>query len=236
MEELEQKNFRNVAVKTDKGKCLEADLAIPCTGLKVNSLAYKTCLRKQPAHYCLLISCLLTFVNPSINSPILPFPIPSHFHHFPAFQSFPPSLSLLLLSFIPSPSTPCLLAPYFPACFIFSNLFLLSFLLLAILPTFFLTFPSTLLTFFLVSFLSFPSFRSYTHPPSQPPIHQPMKPPIDPPIHHSIYLSIPPSLPPFLPSSFLPSFLLFFFSSFHYLNLFFLFCHGSFMKIFFFFF
>lgn len=47
MNELRQKNFTNVVVKTDKGKSLEADLAIPCTGLKVNSGAYKFSLGKQ---------------------------------------------------------------------------------------------------------------------------------------------------------------------------------------------
>jgi hypothetical protein len=44
MDELRAKNFKNVVVKTSKGKKIEADLAIPCTGLKVNRDAYKTSL------------------------------------------------------------------------------------------------------------------------------------------------------------------------------------------------
>ena len=44
MDELRAKNFKNVVVKTDKGKSVEADLAIPCTGLKVNCDAYKSSL------------------------------------------------------------------------------------------------------------------------------------------------------------------------------------------------
>ena len=42
MDELRAKNFKNVVVKTNKGKTFEADVAIPCTGLKVNHDAYKT--------------------------------------------------------------------------------------------------------------------------------------------------------------------------------------------------
>ena len=44
MDELRAKDFKNVVVKTNKGKSIEADLAIPCTGLKVNYDAYKTSL------------------------------------------------------------------------------------------------------------------------------------------------------------------------------------------------
>ena len=44
MDELRAKDFKNVVVKTNKGKTIEADLAIPCTGLKVNYDAYKTSL------------------------------------------------------------------------------------------------------------------------------------------------------------------------------------------------
>ena len=46
LNELREKNFKNVVVKTDKGKKIEADLAIPCTGLKINSDAYKNSLSR----------------------------------------------------------------------------------------------------------------------------------------------------------------------------------------------
>ena len=51
MEELRAKNFQNVIVKTDKGTKVEADLAIPCTGLKINYGAYKTSLGKCGNHW-----------------------------------------------------------------------------------------------------------------------------------------------------------------------------------------
>ena len=47
MQEVKDKGFRDVTVQTDKGQSVTADLAIPCTGLRVNSVAYETSFRES---------------------------------------------------------------------------------------------------------------------------------------------------------------------------------------------
>ena len=46
LDEAKAKNYQDVVLKTDKGRSLKADLAVPCTGLKVNSIAYEMGLGK----------------------------------------------------------------------------------------------------------------------------------------------------------------------------------------------
>ena len=41
MDEVKEKGFQNVMIVTDKGTKMKVDLVIPCTGLKVNTEAYK---------------------------------------------------------------------------------------------------------------------------------------------------------------------------------------------------
>ena len=41
MKEVEEQGYRNVTLTTDKGTKMKVDLAIPCTGLKTHSVAYK---------------------------------------------------------------------------------------------------------------------------------------------------------------------------------------------------
>jgi len=44
MDEVQRKGFQNVMLVTDKGTKMKVDLVIPCTGLKVNTVAYKNSL------------------------------------------------------------------------------------------------------------------------------------------------------------------------------------------------
>ena len=44
MNEVKEKGFQNVMLVTDKGTRMKVDLVIPCTGLKVNTEAYKNSL------------------------------------------------------------------------------------------------------------------------------------------------------------------------------------------------
>lgn len=44
MDEVKEKGFQNVMLVTDKGTRMKVDLVIPCTGLKVNTEAYKNSL------------------------------------------------------------------------------------------------------------------------------------------------------------------------------------------------
>ena len=44
MKEVEEQGYRNVTLITDKGTKMKVDLAIPCTGLKTHSVAYKDSL------------------------------------------------------------------------------------------------------------------------------------------------------------------------------------------------
>ena len=46
MDEAKAKHYQGVVLKTNKGRSLKADLAVPCTGLKVNCLAYEKGLGK----------------------------------------------------------------------------------------------------------------------------------------------------------------------------------------------
>ena len=46
MDEVKEKGFQNVMLVTDKGTKMKVDLVIPCTGLKVNTEAYKNSLGK----------------------------------------------------------------------------------------------------------------------------------------------------------------------------------------------
>ena len=60
MDEARVKHFQNVVLITDKGRSLKADLAVPCTGLKVNSLAYEKGLGRLDFKYVFIFtkSCL----------------------------------------------------------------------------------------------------------------------------------------------------------------------------------
>lgn len=51
MQEVKDSNFKGVTVRTDKGNSLKADLAIPCTGLKVNSVAYQNSFCELPIEF-----------------------------------------------------------------------------------------------------------------------------------------------------------------------------------------
>ena len=44
MKEVQEKGYQNVTLVTDKGTKMKVDLAIPCTGLKTNTVAYKDSL------------------------------------------------------------------------------------------------------------------------------------------------------------------------------------------------
>jgi len=44
MDEVERNGFQNVMLVTDKGTKMKVDLVIPCTGLKVNTVAYRNSL------------------------------------------------------------------------------------------------------------------------------------------------------------------------------------------------
>lgn len=44
MDEVKEKGYQNVMLVTDKGRQMKVDLVIPCTGLKVNTEAYRKSL------------------------------------------------------------------------------------------------------------------------------------------------------------------------------------------------
>lgn len=44
MDEVNEKGYQNVMLVTDKGRQMKVDLVIPCTGLKVNTEAYRKSL------------------------------------------------------------------------------------------------------------------------------------------------------------------------------------------------
>lgn len=44
MDEVKEKGYQNVMLVTDKGTQMKVDLVIPCTGLKVNTEAYRNSL------------------------------------------------------------------------------------------------------------------------------------------------------------------------------------------------
>ena len=46
MDEVKEEGFQNVMLVTDKGRKMKVDLVIPCTGLKVHTVAYKNTLSK----------------------------------------------------------------------------------------------------------------------------------------------------------------------------------------------
>lgn len=60
MQEVRDKGFSDVTVYTDKGQAVKADLAIPCTGLKVNSLAYESSFRELP---CLVVHLASNYLS-----------------------------------------------------------------------------------------------------------------------------------------------------------------------------
>ncbi|XP_068717490.1 ferroptosis suppressor protein 1-like isoform X2 [Montipora capricornis] len=47
MDEVKEEGFQNVMLVTDKGRKMKVDLVIPCTGLKVHTVAYKNSLSEK---------------------------------------------------------------------------------------------------------------------------------------------------------------------------------------------